>query len=83
MMEKLSLIVAAVAAIAVLVLFIVRQSKAKGRWGIGRLRTSCPRCGTALPVIRKPASEEEMLWGGWTCPNCGCKVDKYGKERTP
>jgi hypothetical protein len=24
---------------------------------------------------------EEMMWGGWTCPNCGCKVDRYGKER--
>jgi hypothetical protein len=38
------------------------------------------RCGTALPMIRKPTSAEQMMWGGWTCPHCGCKVDKYGRE---
>jgi len=32
-------------------------------------------------MIRRPKSASEMLWGGWTCTNCGCKVDKYGKER--
>lgn len=60
---------------------IIRQSKMQGRWGIGLWRgTNCPRCGTRLPMMRKPASREEMMWGGWTCPKCGCKVDKYGRE---
>jgi len=64
--------------------FIWRQSKGKSRWGLGPLAgIHCPRCGTRLPAIRKPSSTEEMLWGGWTCPNCGCKVDKYGQETTP
>lgn len=64
-----------------LAVFIWRQSKAKGRWGIGWLfGRKCPRCGTALPMIRKPTSAEQMMWGGWTCPHCGCKVDKYGRE---
>jgi hypothetical protein len=27
------------------------------------------------------APMEEMMCGGWTCPNCGCKVDKYGRKR--
>ncbi len=64
--------------------FIWRQSKAKGRWGLGPLGgVNCPRCGTRLPAVRKPSSTEEMLWGGWTCPSCGCKVDKYGREITP
>jgi hypothetical protein len=62
--------------------FIWRQSKTKGRWGIGAIGgKQCPRCGTRLPMIRKPASAEEMMWGGWTCRTCGCKVDKYGRER--
>ena len=62
---------------------IMQQSKARGGWGIGACRgIHCPRCGTRLPMIRKPASSEQMLWGGWTCPNCGCKVDKYGREVT-
>jgi hypothetical protein len=62
--------------------FFWAQTKAKGRWGLGAFGTSCPRCGTKLPIIRKPTSREEMLWGGWTCPSCGCKVDKYGRERS-
>jgi hypothetical protein len=63
-------------------LIVIRQSKVGGRFGIGRLRAPCPRCGTRLPMIRRPASTEEAMWGGWTCPSCGCKVDKYGRERT-
>ena len=64
--------------------FIYRQSRAKTRWGIGPLGgADCPRCGAHLPGIRKPKSQEEILWGGWTCPNCGCKVDKYGREVAP
>lgn len=61
--------------------FIWMQTKAKGRWGVGALSgRKCPRCGTQLPMIRKPASASEMMWGGWTCPQCGCKIDKYGRE---
>jgi hypothetical protein len=61
--------------------FIRAQTKAQGRWGINPLRTFCPRCGTRLPMIRKPATREEALFGGWTCPQCRCQVDKYGRER--
>jgi hypothetical protein len=71
-------------ALVALGVFIVRQTIGKGRWGLGPLRgVNCPRCGTRLPMIRKPASSQQMLWGGWTCPHCGCKVDKYGREIAP
>ena len=69
----------ALASAAVLVgFFVVRPSKTKGRWGIGSLSPACPRCGTSMPAIRRPASIAEAMWGGWTCPKCGCKVDKFG-----
>jgi hypothetical protein len=65
-------------------IFIRKQSKTKGRWGFGSvLGTSCPRCGEGLSMVRKPRSFGEVMWGGWTCPKCGCKVDKYGRERAP
>jgi len=71
--------------VAVLVaayMFIRQQSKSGGKWGLGKvLGTTCPRCGTPLPAIRKPATGQEMMWGGWTCANCGCHIDKYGRER--
>jgi hypothetical protein len=51
------------------------------RRGIGLFGAVCPRCAKPLPVIRKASSFREVLWGGWTCLHCGCKVDKYGKER--
>jgi hypothetical protein len=41
----------------------------------------CPRCAQALPRARVPRSFNEILWGGWTCPNCGAKIDKWGKEK--
>lgn len=76
--------VVAIFVIAALIfgIFVWRQTKTKGRWGLGSLfGTNCPRCGTRLPMIRKPASPEEAIWGGWICQNCGCKVDKFGNER--
>ncbi len=41
----------------------------------------CPVCKKQQPKIRKPKGWKEILWGGYTCENCGCKMDKYGKER--
>lgn len=79
-MESSFLILGVIVAVAV-ALFIWRQTRTQGRFGLNLSRTNCPRCGTALPLIRKPSSKEEMMWGGWTCPKCGAKVDKYGKER--
>jgi hypothetical protein len=73
-----------VAGLIVGLIFIRKQSNAKGRWGFGSvLGTSCPRCGEGLSMVRKPRSFGEAMWGGWTCPKCGCKVDKYGRERAP
>jgi hypothetical protein len=51
------------------------------RTGIGLFGAVCPRCAEPLPFVRKASSFREVLWGGWTCQKCGCKVDKHGKER--
>jgi endogenous inhibitor of DNA gyrase (YacG/DUF329 family) len=39
----------------------------------------CPACATQQPLWRKPASFRQMMWGGWTCPNCGTEMDRDGK----
>jgi hypothetical protein len=39
----------------------------------------CPCCKLPLPAKRKPTSLSQTLWGGWTCSNCGCEIDKDGK----
>ena len=80
-MDSILLIVLIIVVLGAGSAFIWQQTKSKGRFGIGVLRPECPRCGTQLPMIRKPGSTDEALWGGWTCPGCGCKVDRYGRER--
>jgi hypothetical protein len=43
---------------------------------------ACPSCGQPLGD-RKPGSRTitQILWGGWTCPDCGVDVDRHGKIR--
>jgi hypothetical protein len=41
----------------------------------------CPKCGDEQPIIRKPKGWQEILWGGITCENCNCKMDRFGNER--
>ena len=45
-------------------------------------RRNCPRCIAALPGLRKPADAHEALLGGWTCRNCGAKLDRSARLRT-
>jgi len=40
---------------------------------------SCPKCGKAQPKISKPKNLKQDMWGGYTCKNCDCEMDKYGK----
>ncbi len=66
-MEGIGFIALAIAAVLV-GFFVVRQSKTKGRWGIGSLNPACPRCGTSMPAIRRPASIAEAMWGRMDVP---------------
>ncbi len=50
-------------------------------FGVNLNTVYCPVCNKQQPKIRKPKGWKEILWGGYTCENCGCKMDKYGKER--
>jgi hypothetical protein len=40
----------------------------------------CPQCGEQLPQLRKPANRKQLLWGGGTCPKCGCEIDARGRK---
>jgi hypothetical protein len=43
---------------------------------------SCPRCGEVLGDRKLPSkTRQQFLWGGWTCPCCGCDVDRNRVER--
>lgn len=48
------------------------------KWKVNLQPTTCSKCGYDLPQIRKPKNLRQVLWGGWTCPNCGAELDKSG-----
>jgi len=43
-------------------------------------RGGCPECGFFVPLIRRPKSFSQALWGGWTCEQCGTEMDRRGRE---
>jgi hypothetical protein len=62
--------------IGVLVISTLR----KGRWGINLKLVQCPSCVTPMSARRQPKSRLQMLFGGWICPHCGTKMDKWGRK---
>jgi hypothetical protein len=77
-MEAVTYVV--LAALAILAGLVIHGTIVKNRWGINLRRITCPNCGQEMPRIRTPASGSEALWGGTTCPNCQCQVDKWGRR---
>jgi hypothetical protein len=64
--------------------FILRDTlRGSGRWGINLKSVKCPRCGKPTPQIRTPTSLRQAAWGGFTCSQCSCEIDKWGKEIKP
>ena len=64
----------------VLVTLVVNGTIMKTKWGINVRPVICPGCATEMPRIRKPVSIRQAIWGGFTCPKCGCEMDKWGRE---
>ncbi|MCK5833172.1 hypothetical protein KAH81_05815 [bacterium] len=50
------------------------------KWKMNLDKVLCPKCNEQMPTLRIPQEIHQLMWGGWTCPKCGCKMDKFGKE---
>ena len=48
------------------------------KWGINLETVSCPGCGGRMPALRLPDTLHQLMWGGWTCPTCETRMDKWG-----
>jgi hypothetical protein len=59
---------------------VVHGTVVKNRWGINFQRPKCPRCGELPRLFRHPRTLSQALFGGWTCRNCGCEFDCWGRE---
>ncbi|MDF2455404.1 MAG: hypothetical protein K0R51_1397 [Cytophagaceae bacterium] len=44
------------------------------------LRPKCPKCGIQQPLFRVPQDWRQLLFGGWTCKKCGCRMDRKGNK---
>ena len=64
--------------ISILLINIIGERR---KFGINLTPPNCPKCGQKVPVFRQPASLNQALWGGWTCADCGCEMDKWGAEK--
>jgi hypothetical protein len=42
----------------------------------------CPKCRARQPILRMPKNSRQFFNGGWTCQDCGCEMDRFGKEIT-
>jgi hypothetical protein len=66
--------------LTVMALKASRQPRGRSDFDINLSRVHCPKCGELMPRVRLPHSLRETLWGGHTCPKCGCEMDRWGKE---
>lgn len=64
------------------ILLVAYGTVTKNRWGVNLEAINCPACGSPIPKVRRPESLKQALWGGGTCRNCGCEMDKWGRPIT-
>lgn len=50
----------------------------ESKWGLNIESVTCPQCKNGMPKVRVPEDLHQLMWGGWTCPECGCRMDKWG-----
>jgi hypothetical protein len=78
--EDTSGLIIEIIVIAAAIFVLYKLWPRKGKMGINVESVTCPDCDKKLPFVRKPANIRQLLWGGYTCPACGCELDKYGHK---
>jgi hypothetical protein len=86
--------VVALVLVCVLLAIEIQTKYKSGTWGhhlnairsIFRSNSSvrevgCPTCGCEQRAFMTPTTLSEIVSGGWTCSNCGTRVDKWGHTR--
>jgi len=38
----------------------------------------CPKCKTQFQLGKSKRTLHQILWGGWTCQNCGSEIERKG-----
>ena len=66
--------------ILIILLVSIKKNSGNAKFGINLKRVYCPKFNLKQPIIRKPKTENQILYGGYTCKNCNTEMDKYGTE---
>ncbi|WP_298538054.1 hypothetical protein [uncultured Algibacter sp.] len=66
--------------VLVFFLSLIKKDDKLAHLGINLSRIYCPNCNEKQPIVRKPNSQRQALYGGHTCRKCGTEMDKYGEE---
>jgi len=62
------------------IILVIHGTIFKTRWGINTAtEMECPGCHRMHGQIRIPRNLRQMLWGGFTCGQCGFEVDKWNR----
>jgi hypothetical protein len=77
------LFIVTVSVLLVGILLVAFGTVTKNQWGINVEPVTCPACGSPMPQVRQPKSLRQTLWGGGTCRNGGCEMDKWVRLTTP
>lgn len=76
----IALAVVIVGLLTVGAVLVIRDTiRQRGKWGLSLKIPDCEQCGTRMPAVRVPTSWRQAMWGGWTCPECGLELDKWGR----
>lgn len=50
------------------------------KWDINLDKVLCPECGSKQSMLRIPKNLKQLMYGGWSCEKCSCKMDKHGNK---
>jgi hypothetical protein len=64
----------------VCLVMMVYGTVVKNNCGINLRAVACPDCGIKMRRLRMPNSGKQAVWGGHTCPDCQCEMDKWGRR---
>ena len=57
------------------------MKEGKGKWDINLDKVECPECGAKQPMLKIPENLKQLMFGGWNCEKCSCKMDKHGNKK--
>ncbi|MFT4698537.1 MAG: transposase-like protein [Flavobacteriaceae bacterium] len=77
---KIFLIAIIAGIVMVILLSLIKKDSKLAKLGINIKRTYCPTCNEKQPIVRKPLNQRQIMFGGYTCKNCGSEMDKYGTK---